>query len=240
MRPAVLGLAGVLAATAFWAWPAWAQAPELPDCDPASAPALHFVGLPSHIPFGRPQRFGFEDSLRTDSIAVGEITVEMVSHDGEVFFEGKIRGRGAALLWIQLDLEDPPARVYASFVEEAPDLTRCIREISKRVRGRRLGKRFRGYVEGAGGFGPDRHYIIGNGLQYTFIDRWASRTRYRVCWRSEVNGRQSCRRRRTGPAGRPSRTPYLAAPEVVGWWVARWSVRRRVVTRWRFYVGLGD
>lgn len=126
----------VLAAAAAWPASAQAQDPELPGCEGATAPALRFAGLPSRVPFGRAERFGVEDSYRTSSTAVGGITVEMVGGDGDVFFEGLLRGRGSRLLWIQLDLEDPPARVYATFVEEAPDLSRCVREISRLVRGK--------------------------------------------------------------------------------------------------------
>jgi hypothetical protein len=68
-----------------------------------------------------------------------------------------------------------------------------------------------------------------------FQDLQRARTRYRVCWRHELN-KARCWTRTTGARGAPSRL-MPPMPQLLGTWFARWYVKGRLVASWR--VGFG-
>lgn len=96
--------------------------------------------------------------------------------------------------------------------------------------------RFDGHVSGVAS-GPGHSFIVGNGLNLVFQDRYRAFTRYRVCWTRGAGRR--CWRRTTGSRGRKS-VIFTAAPSSVGTYTATWYVAGTAVTRWSFYNGPGD
>jgi hypothetical protein len=110
-----------------------AQTPP-PPCDPSTAAAARFVGLPAVVPFGQTESFGFEETTASDRKARLPIDVNMVDSAGESFFSGQMR-RFDDEAYVVLDLGDGPVEIHAGYVEESPDGSTCTRSLTSRVRG---------------------------------------------------------------------------------------------------------
>jgi Excalibur calcium-binding domain len=106
-----------------------------PQCDPSTRPAARIFGLPSVLPFGREEPFGFEETFATDSDLQLPIDVNMVGADGDSFFRTTVRRLDTETVFVRLDLGDRPVRINATFTEQALDGTTCTRTISRQVRG---------------------------------------------------------------------------------------------------------
>jgi hypothetical protein len=110
-----------------------AQTPP-PPCDPSTAAAARFVGLPAVVPFRHTESFGFEETLASESKARLPIDVNMVDSAGDSFFSGQMR-RFDDEAYVVLDLGDGPVEIHAGYVEESPDGSTCTRSLTSRVRG---------------------------------------------------------------------------------------------------------
>jgi hypothetical protein len=109
-----------------------------PSCNPETPASVTLLGVPSRVVIGPSYRFGLDDNLDSGSFVVDDL-VHIEMHDGNgVFFEDDTRQRGEELFFFYLELGDPRTIVVsASYVEQAPDGTRCERHIAKTVRGTR-------------------------------------------------------------------------------------------------------
>jgi hypothetical protein len=108
---------------------------EAAQCASGTPAAIIFEGLPPTVKAGQEEEFGLQDSPSSSASVPGPVTVRMVKNDGAgpTFFEGSTTERGGHIFFIVFDLDDPPARVYASYTETFPDGSACEREISQGV-----------------------------------------------------------------------------------------------------------
>jgi hypothetical protein len=98
--------------------------------------------------------------------------------------------------------------------------------------------RFAGYVGGAV-TGAGHQFYVGDGLNLVFLDSKQSFTPYRVCWHRLHRSHHRCWSGETGPAGKKDRI-FTAAPQGVGPYLVKWTVRGHRKAAWRFDNGVGD
>jgi hypothetical protein len=98
--------------------------------------------------------------------------------------------------------------------------------------------RFSGYV-GGGVTGAGHQFYVGDGLFLVFVDSTESFTPYRVCWHRLHRAHHRCWSGETGPAGKKDRI-FAAAPQGVGPYLVKWTVRGHRKAAWRFDNGTGD
>ena len=114
------GLSFLVAAPA--AHDASAGAPPPPPCDANTVPAVRLAGLAKKVVVGKREVFGLENELGAANVP-GPVEVRMVGKGGNTFFQESTTRRGPRLFFIQFDLFDSSARVYASYIQLSQDGT---------------------------------------------------------------------------------------------------------------------
>jgi hypothetical protein len=103
-----------------------------PPCDPNTVPAVQLAGLAKKVVVKKREAFGLENELGSASVP-GPVEVRMVGKGGRTFFQESTTRRGPRLFFIEFDLFDSPAWVYASYTQLYQDGTECFREVSQKV-----------------------------------------------------------------------------------------------------------
>jgi hypothetical protein len=98
--------------------------------------------------------------------------------------------------------------------------------------------RFAGWVAGAA-TGAGHNFVVGDGLLLVFVDTKESDTPYRVCWHLVHHAQHRCWSGKTAAAGVKDRI-FTAAPQAVGTYLVKWTIRHSRKATWRFSNGVGD
>jgi hypothetical protein len=115
-----------------------ASAQSIPVCDPATKPAVEFVGLPSRVLIGTQEEFRFRPTgTVAETTPAAPYRVRMVNSRGRAFLEKTFDDLDHTF-FITFGLNDSAARVSLGYREVfTPTAAECARTISKRVRPRR-------------------------------------------------------------------------------------------------------